>query len=750
MNLGSQLVFLSKFITTLEALLKFHALTITTGNSTNLFVASKLISLYDSFDSYSHSSTLFHSLPSKDTFLWNSFLKTLFSRYLFPQVLSFFSQMHASNVFPNHFTLPILASSSAHFMFLPHAMSLQALAFKLGLFPSTSAVGASFVSLYSRCGQMGLACKVFHEIPIRNVVAWTALVVGYVHNGENQKGLESLCEMHRIGEDDQKPNSRTFEGGFLACGNMGSLSEGKCLHGLVMKNGIGCSQVIHSSLLSMYTKCGAPKDAYSSFSEVINKDLLSWTSIISVYARFGMVECVRFFWEMLDEQIYPDGIVIACILSSFGNSMNLYEGKAFHGLIIRKHYVPDEKVNNSLLFMYCKFGMLSFAERLFHVCRGNGECWNFMVYGYDRTGNNMKCIELFREMQVSGIHSESISIVSAIASCSRLGAIDLGRSIHCNVIKGFLYDNVSVTNSLIEMYGKCGRMAIASRIFNRSEKDVILWNTLMSSHIHVKHHEEATNLFDKMVIEGPRPNTATFVVVLSACAHMASLEKGERVHNFINESDFKINLPLGTALVDMYAKCGQLDKSREVFDSIVEKDVICWNAMISGYGMNGYAEFAVQIFQSLEESNVKPNEITFLSLLSACAHAGLVEEGKSVFSKMLRYSVKPNLKHYTCMVDLLGRSGNLQEAEALVLSMPISPDGSVWAALLGHCKTYNQTEMGIRIAMHAIGSEPEKDGYYITMANMYSSIGRWEEAENVRRTMKARCFIGKKAGWSML
>ncbi|KAK7310672.1 hypothetical protein RJT34_08315 [Clitoria ternatea] len=475
--------------------------------------------------------------------------------------------------------------------------------------------------MYSRCGQIGLACKVFNEIPIRNVVAWTVLVIGYVHNGENQKSLESLYEMHRIGEDNQKPNSRTFEGGFLACGNMGSLSEGKCLHGLVMKNGIGCSQVIHSSLLSMYTKCGAPKDAYSSFSEVINRDLLSWTSIISVYTRFGMVECVRFFWEMLDEQIYPDGIVIACILSSFGNSMNLYKGKAFHGLIIWKHYVPDEKVNNSLLFIYCKFGMLSFAERLFHVCRGNEECWNFMVYGYDRTGNKMKCIKLFREMKVSGIHSESISIISAIASCSRLGAIDLGRS----------------------------------------EKDVILWNTLMSSHIHVKHHEEATDLFDKMVIEGHRPNTATFVIVLSACAHMASLEKGER------------------------------------------------------------------IFQHLEESNMKPNEITFLFLLSVCVHVGLVEEGKFVFSKMLSYSVKPNLKHYTCMVDLLGRSGNLQEAKDLVLSMPISPDGSVWAALLGHCKTYNQTEMGIRIAMHAISSEPEKDGYYITMANMYSSTGRWEK-----------------------
>ncbi|XP_027368603.1 pentatricopeptide repeat-containing protein At4g39952, mitochondrial [Abrus precatorius] len=748
---AEQFISLSKHITTLESLLQFHALTVTTGNSNNLFIASKIISLYDSLHHHTSSSTLFHSLPFKDTFLFNSFLKSLFSRSLFPQVLSFFSHMRASNVLPNHFTIPIIASASANLMFLSHGACLHALASKIGLFPSTSAVGSSFVSLYSRCGHMNLACKVFDEIPVRDVVAWTALVVGYVQNGEGEKGLRCLREMHGVGEDYQKPNSRTFEGGFLACGNLGALREGMCLHGLVMKNGIGCSQVIWSSLLSMYFKCGVTREAYRSFCEVVDKDLLTWTSIIGVYARFGMmIECVRFFWEMQENQVRPDGVVIGCILSGFGNSMDVAGGKAFHGLIVRRHVVPDEMVNNSLLFMYCKFGMLSFAERLFHGCRQNEECWNFMAFGYNRIGKNVKCIELFREMQYLEIRSESIGIVSAIASCAQLGATNLGRSLHCNVIKSFLHDNVSVTNSLIEMYGKCGKITFASRIFNRSERDVISWNTLILSHIHVEHHEEAVNLFNKMIKEGQKPNTATFVVVLSACSHLASLEKGERVHRYINGSGLELNLPLGTALVDMYAKCGQLEKSRKVFDSMTEKDVICWNAMISGYGMNGYAEYAVEIFQHMEESNVKPNEITFLSLLSACAHAGLVEEGKCMFAKMQSYTVKPNLKHYTCMVDLLGRSGNLREAEALVLSMPTSPDSGMLGALLGHCKTYNQVEMGIRIAMYAIDSEPENDGYYIMMANLYSSIGRWEEAENVRKTMKEMCSMGKKTGWSIL
>ncbi|XP_028769000.1 pentatricopeptide repeat-containing protein At4g39952, mitochondrial [Neltuma alba] len=750
--LPHQLTTLSTKIPTFQSLLQFHAITVTTGNSNNVFVASKLISLYDSFNHPTSSTMVFHSLDdSKDVFAWNSIVKCHFSHGNFSQALSFYSQMRESAVLPNGFTIPMVVSACAELMLLDYAKNVHGLAAKLGLLADGSAVGSSFVSLYSRCGQLDDASHMFEEIPVKDVVAWTALAIGYVQNEESEKGLNCLCEMHRIGEVDVKPNFRTLEGGFQACGNLGALSEGRCLHGLALKSGVGCSQVVQSSILSMYCKCGIPQEAYQSFCQLINKDLLSWTSVIGNFARFGlMTKCIRFFYEMQEKQIYPDGIVICCILLGFSNSMNISEAKAFHGLIVRRYYVFDEIVHNTLLSMYCKFGMLSLAERLFHGDKKSLECWNSMVIGYGRIGRSVKCIETLREMQHLGIHSESKSLVSAIASCTQLGATKIGRSIHCNVIKNFMDVNVSVANSLIDMYGKCGKMAFARRIFDRMERDVVSWNALLSSLVPAGHHQEAIDLFNKMVVEEQKPNTATLVVILSACSHLASLEEGVRVHHYLNERGFELNVPLGTALVDMYAKCGQLERSKQMFDSMEEKDVVCWNAMISGYGMNGYAESAVDLFQRMEKANVKPNEITFLALLTACAHAGLVEEGKHLFARMRSYSMKPNLKHYTCMVDLLGRSGNLQEAEALVLSMPISPDGGVWGAILSACKTHNQIEMGIRIAQYAVDSDPVNDGYYVTLANMYSSIGKWEEAENVRRMMIERCSIGKKAGWSML
>ena len=163
--------------------------------------------------------------------------------------------------------------------------------------------------------------------------------------------------------------------------------------------------------------------------------------------------------------------------------------------------------------------------------------------------------------------------------------------------------------------------------------------------------------------------------------------------------------------------------------------------------MHGDAESAIEIFQQMEQSKVKPNELTFLAVLSACTHTGRVKEGKCLFDRMRDYSLSPMLKHYTCVVDLLGRSGHLQEAEDLVLSMPIAPDGGLWGALLSACKIHNNTKMGIRIAKHAIKADPKNDGYYVMLADLYTSLGWWEEAENVRVIM-TEMGVRKSAGWS--
>jgi len=694
---------------------------------------------------------VFDSVCPKDTFLWNSVIKSHFSNGNYSDALDFYVQMRASDTPLDQFTIPMVVSTCAELLLLHHGNNIHGSALKLGLFAGNSAVGSSFVYMYAKCGQMQDASSMFDEICVRDVVGWTALVIGYVHNGESEKGLERLCEMHRTGGDGERPTFRTLEGGFQACGNLGGIVEGRCLHGLMVKTGIGCAQVAQSSLLSMYSKCGTPEEAYLSFCEVTDKDLLSWTSLVGVYSRFGfMTECVSLLWEMLESEIHPDGIVISSVLLGFGNSTSVSEGKAFHGLIIRRRYVLDLTVHNALLSMYCKFGLLTLAEKLFgRVPEPNKESWSTMVFYYGKIGQEAKCIELFTEMLRLGIVLNSNSLVSVVSACSQLGATYLGLSLHCYIIKCSMDENILVTNSLIGMYGKSGNLNIAWKLFCGTQREVISWNTLISSYTHSGHYAEAVALFDKMISEKLKPNSETLVTVLLTCSHLGSLEKGERIHHYIKERGIEFNICLATALVDMYAKCGKLEQARKLFDTMKERDIISWNVMISGYGMHGHAKSAIEIFQQMEKSNVKPNGLTFLALLSACAHGGLVEEGKCLFNRMQDYSIEPNLKHYACMVDLLGRSGNLKEAEILVLSMPFSPDGGVWGALLSACKIHNDIETGVRVAKCAIETDPKNDGYYIMISNMYSSVGRWEEAEWVREMMNERNVV-KRAGWSTL
>lgn len=743
--------FLASQFLNFKSLLKSHAYILTTGHKNNLFIASKLISLYAALNHLEYSTKVFNSTKYRDHFLWNSIIKAHFSNGSYSQALEIFDKMRVFSIFPDQFTVPMVVSACAELGLVGNGRKIHGMVTKSNLFNGNTAVGSSLVYMYAKCGCMDDASLVFDEILKRDVVAWTALLVGYVQNGESEKGLKCVCEMLKIGGDDGRPNFRTLEGGLQACGNLSALVEGRCLHGLSVKMGFDCSEAVQSSILSMYCNCGSLEEARLAFSEIVSQDLLSWTLIIGLYAKMECLdECMHLFFEMLAAGLYPDPILISCLFSGFSNSTRISEGKAFHGFILRRNYDLNQMVFQGLLEMYCKFGLSHPAEKLFDGAHGrDSESWNLMVAGFGKARLEFKCIEMFRKMQHLEIEYNLNCLISVISTCSWLGAILLGRSVHCHAIKNLSFDSVSVANSLINMYGKSGNLQTARRIFSGTQKDTVTWNVLISSYVHNGHSSEALALFDDMVSEGVKPNTVTLVTLLSACSHIASLKKGEEIHNYIRKEGFESNLPLDTALIDMYAKCGRLESSRELFDSMDQKDDISYNVMISGYGMHGDVKSAIQIFKQMDQSNIRPNELTFLAILSACTHGGLVEEGKSFFHKMNDYSLKHTIKHYACLVDLLGRAGSLLEAEEVIMSMPMPPDAGMWGTLLSACKVHNDTEMGIKIAKYAIESDPDNDGYYVIISDLYSSIGLWEEVERVRNIMKER-EVRKRAGWSAL
>uniref|UniRef100_A0ACD5UB14 Uncharacterized protein n=1 Tax=Avena sativa TaxID=4498 RepID=A0ACD5UB14_AVESA len=740
----------------LPALLRLHALAAISGLSSRPDFAAKLVSAYSSSGRPDLAALAFSASPCPDTFLWNSLLRAHHCASDFASTLSAHRRMRASGALPSRFTAPLAASAAAELAALPVGSSVHAYSVKFGLLvgDGSVAVSSSLVYMYSRCGSVADAVKLFDKMAERDVVAWTAVVSGCVRNGECWKGMGYLVQMVRLaGDGGARPNARTMESGLEACGLLGELSAGRCLHGYTVKEGIADSTLVISTLFSMYSKCDGTENASILFAELQEKDVFTWTSLIGAYCRRGLAgDAIELFHEMEESGLQPDEVLVSCILSGLGNSGNVRRGKAFHGVIMRRNLGDSVLVANTLISMYAKFELLDIADTVFGMLhRRDAESWSLMIVGYCKAGIDAKCLDLYREMQCKD-HDEFVcdvnSLVSTISSCSRLGKLRLGQSAHCYSIRRLLDEN-SVANALIGMYGRCGKFDLACKIFGvaKLNMDVVTWNALISSYSHLGRSNDALSLYDQMLNEGIKPNLATLITVISACADLAALERGELMHSYVKDMGLESDVSISTSLVDMYTKCGQLKIARGIFDSMLQRDAVAWNVMISGYGMHGEAKQALGLFNEMEGGRIKPNSVTFLAILSACCHAGLVDEGRKLFTRMGGYHLEPNLKHYACMVDLLGKSGNLQEAEDMILAMPIEPDGGVWGALLSACKMHDNFEMGLRVAKKAFASDPGNDGYYILMSNTYGSVEKWGEIEKLRDKMKNH-GVEKGVGWS--
>lgn len=309
-------------------------------------------------------------------------------------------------------------------------------------------------------------------------------------------------------------------------------------------------------------------------------------------------------------------------------------------------------------------------------------------------------------------------------------------------------NNITWT-AMITGLSNSGDVSSARRHFDEMpEKDLVSWNAMVSGYVHNQQPIRALELFSRMQSERFRPNRVTVVEVLAACASLGALDAGMWVHVYVGKNKFRLDPFLGSALIDMYAKCGAVEFALDVFGSLKERNTCTWNAMINGLALNGHAERGLDIFGRMQlERDVRPDEVTFVGVLMACSHGGFLEEGrKHFYGTIERYGVSLILEHYACMVDLLCRCGSLKEAEDIIRRMPMKPDVVVWRALLGGCKLHRNVELAEKVVseMEAHGS-----GDYVLLSNLYASVGRWNEVEKVRRIMKSK-GIEKTPGCSSI
>lgn len=297
-------------------------------------------------------------------------------------------------------------------------------------------------------------------------------------------------------------------------------------------------------------------------------------------------------------------------------------------------------------------------------------------------------------------------------------------------------------NTMVSGYGKCGDLEAAREVFVRMpERGLVSWSAMIDACIRAGEFSEALRMFDQMMGNGFRPDAVVLSSVLKACAHLGALERGRWVHRFLKAEGLgrsPDNVMLETALVDMYCKCGCMDEAWWVFDGVQSQDVVLWNAMIGGLAMNGHGKRALELFRRMLDMGFVPNESTFVVVLCACTHTGRVDEGKEIFRSMCDHGIEPRREHYGCLADLLGRAGLLEEAEAVLLDMPMEPHASQWGALMSSCLMHNNVGVGERVGKKLIELEPDDGGRYVVLFNLYAVNGLWEDAKALRKMMEER------------
>ncbi|KAL5221448.1 hypothetical protein ABZP36_026161 [Zizania latifolia] len=300
--------------------------------------------------------------------------------------------------------------------------------------------------------------------------------------------------------------------------------------------------------------------------------------------------------------------------------------------------------------------------------------------------------------------------------------------------------DASTFNTLITAYARAGLVADARALFDEMpERNAVSWSAMVNGYVQAGDGREALGLFTQMQAKGVRPDDTVLVGVLAACAQLGVLEQGKWVHGYLKANDITITVFLGTALVDMYAKCGEMQLGLEVFKRMKEKNVLAWTTMIKGLAMHGRGSEALTLFSQMESLGVKPDDIAFIGALCACTHTGFVDKGRELFNSMVRkYGIKPKIEHYGCMVDLLARNGLLTEAREMVEKMPMKPDALIWGALMAGCRFHKNVELAEYVIKHWIELEPDKSGAYVLLGNIYAASGRHASAREIRHLMRKK------------
>lgn len=611
---------------------------------------------------------------------------------------------------------------------------------------------------------------------------FNSLIRGFASSGS----VDEAIRLYRsIADRGLTPDRFTFPPLLAGLSKIAASAEGLQLHGVLIKAGVGHDFFTDNSLVHFYSEIGDLESANKVFDGMCERNVVSWTILIDGYARGGDPrKALSLFYEMLKESgIRPNAVTMACVISACAKLQDLESGERICACVADLGIEFNLHLVNSLVDMYMKCGEVEKAERLFNECVDrNIVIFNTMVTNYARLGLVNAALDLFNKMLGWGTRPDRITVVGAVSASAQLGELKFGRRLHGYIVRNGLAGWETVCNSIIDMYMKCGDPDAAFRVFehmtNRTEvswntiingcirngdfdlacryfdimpiRDLFSWNTIISALVQVSWFEEAILLFRAMQRAGLKPDRVTLVSVSSACGYLGALDLAKWVYAYVEKNKIMWNVKLGTALVDMFAKCGDSRSAMKIFNKMPVRDVSAWTAAIGAMAVDGHGKKALELFNQMVAEGVRPDSVVFVGVLTALSHGGFVKEGRQFFNSMTEvYGFPPEVVHYGCMVDLLGRAGLLTEAKTLIENMTMEPNDVIWGALLAASRNHRNLKLAEYAAKKVLELAPGRSGIHVLLSNVYATAGKWGDVARVRLNLKER-GIRKLPGSSLI
>ncbi|XP_009781131.1 pentatricopeptide repeat-containing protein At2g20540-like [Nicotiana tabacum] len=560
-----------------------------------------------------------------------------------------------------------------------------------------------FIRLCSRFGAMDYARKLFDEITEPNPFLWTSMIHGYV---ENSQHIEAFSVFRDMRDRDVVPLNFTISSILKALGRLKWLRDGEGMFGLIWKCGFGFDLLVQNAMIDCFMRCGEVDCARRLFDGMEEKDIISWNSMVSGYVSNGGVEIAR---DLFDSMVEKNVVSWTSLICGYVRKGDMVEARNLFEDMPSKDLVAW----NVMISGYMDIGDVHAASFLFQAMpfRETGT-WNLMISGYCKVGELERARDYFEQMPRR---------------------------------------NVASWTMMIDGYVKSGNLHEARRLFDEMpEKNVITWSTMIGGYTKHGKPSAALELFKSFKKQSLEMDGTFILSIISACSQLGIVDAAESIMSNDVGSRYFSDTCVVNSLIDLYAKCGNIEKASQVFEMADKKDLHCYSTMIAAFANHGLVEKAVHLFEDMQKENIEPDEVIFLGVLSACNHGGLINEGRRYFKQMTEeFKIQPTEKHYACMVDILGRGGFLEDANEMILSMHVAPTSAVWGAMLAACNVHRNVQMAEIAASELFKIEPENSGNYILLSNIYADAGRWRDVARVRAMIREH-HVRKNRGSSWI